>query len=487
MLTKEVHKKIGIDFCLEMVNTVTPFGTIRKQERKFYDSADELIAEQRAVKIFLEQLKNNYDLVYDLEYEFCRVRNITGSINRAKNKSVLDEVELFEVKLFSHVIMKLIEKYEKLKVDNLDFKFKDVKDVWDRLDPAETGLVTFHVYSEYSKKLLLIRKEKRKIEEKISIEKDRKKREELFLERQQIVIQEENETRKIRAELSEFIGRYADDLLYNSKQIAKIDHWLAKARVCLEEKGRMIEHSKDNNGIRLVEAYNPMVQEILRSQGSEYQKLNIDTVKEVNVLTGANMGGKSLSLMCIVLNVMMYSMGYPIFCEDASIDLFEFVHYQFEDEENIKKGLSSFGGEMVALREGVNLSKGKRGLIVLDEPARGTNPSEAKAIVQSVCNYFLDKDSMLFISTHFEGVVSDKMAHYQIVGFEGVDLDELGRGKVEDNMALKRIKQSMNYTLRLVKSEKEVPRYAVKICELLGLDSDITDYSKALLGGGEFE
>ncbi len=487
MLTKEVHKKIGIDFCLEMVNTVTPFGTMRKQERRFYRSADELIAEQRAVMIFLDQLNNNYDLVYDLEYEFCRVRNITGSINRSKNGSVLDEVEIFEVKLFSNVIMKLAEKYDKLKITDIDFKFRDVKDVWDRLDPAETGLVTFHVYSEYSKKLRLIRKEKRKLEEKISLEKDRKKREALFVERQQIVIQEENETRKIRAELSEFIGRYADDLLFNADQIAKIDHWLAKARVCLDKKGKIFEHSSENKGIRLVEAYNPMVEDILKSQGSEYQKLSIDATKEVNVLTGANMGGKSLSLMCIVLNVMMYSMGYPIFCEDASIDLFEFVHYQFEDEENIKKGLSSFGGEMVALRDGVNLSKGKRGLIVLDEPARGTNPNEAKAIVKSVCNYFIDKESMLFISTHFEGIVNDKMAHYQIVGFEGVDLDELGRGKVEDNIALKRIKQSMNYTLRLVKSEKEVPRYAVKICELLGLDSDITEYSKDILGGSEFE
>lgn len=487
MISRSDQSKIGLDFVLELVNTVTPFGTRRKQEKKYYNDGGELFEEQRAVSIFSEKLINRYNEVFDFEYELCRIRDIRGSINRAKSNSTLDEVELFEIKYFSNIISKMIEKYKKIDIKDLDFKFKSLDQICKKLDPRDTGILTFHVYSEYSKRLMLIRKEKKEIENKIFLEKDPSLKEQLFDKRQNIVVDEENESRKIREELSSFIGKYADDFFYNMDAIAKIDHWIAKAKLVKDKKAIIAFYDIKNTGINLFEAYNPLIESMLKEQGDNYQKIDIRIEKNVNVLTGANMGGKSVSLITVLLNSILFAMGYPIFAKKASMELFDFVYYMGEDKENFSKGLSSFGGEMISLRNATSLAKKSKGLIIFDEPARGTNPKEGVAIVKAMCEFFKKRDSVFLISTHFENIVDSHMEHFQIVGFEDVDFDALKASSSTDSMTLKKIKLGMDYRIKKVLTSSKIPQDAVNICELLGIDKEIIDYSKSLLKEVKFE
>lgn len=51
-----------------------------------------------------------------------------------------------------------------------------------------------------------------------------------------------------------------------------------------------------------------------------------------------------------------------------------------DDLQSVNRGLSSFGAEIKALDEAIDLSLSGRGLIVMDELARGTNPQEEKLL-----------------------------------------------------------------------------------------------------------
>lgn len=468
------RKQIGFHYILDHLILTTPMGVKRRRRIEPYGIKGyrKLKKELDYVEKMIDRIKTHKEYFEDLTEIFCRVKDISNSIARLKNGSTLDDVELFEVKYFAKLSDDLKRLYELLEI-NVDYiEFRRLQRVFEILDPEERGVMTFHIYEAYSKKLQQIRYEKRQWEEKIVKESDEIKKKEFLEKRLEIVVQEEEEEQVVRKKVSEEVKEYADDILQNLHSIGELEFLIAKAQLALEW-GASRPEITTGEALSLKEASNPMVEAILQEKNKEFTRISIEMNSGVTLITGANMGGKSVTINTITLNVFLAQLGFYVFCEKAVVPVFDFVYFISDDMQSVEKGLSTFGAEIIQLKEVVGASRMTKGFIALDELARGTNPKEGKDIVQAVITFLKDKPSLSLISTHYDGIDMKDTRHYEVNGLKYLDFDKLKKIiDLNQKNSVDILQQHMDYHLEEVQSH-EVPKDALNIAALLGLDKEI--------------
>lgn len=140
----------------------------------------------------------------------------------------------------------------------------------------------------------------------------------------------------------------------------------------------------------------------------------------------------------------------------------------------------------------------------MDEPCRGTNPAEATAIVQALCNTYGNSDSTFLIATHYHVKTAPGIRFYQVRGINPDTLAELPNyqsvvsktEETEENSAtglssmamnfynddlarVRRIQSLMDYRLEEIDGVNQSPSGAIKIAELLGVDEELLREMKA--------
>ena len=137
------------------------------------------------------------------------------------------------------------------------------------------------------------------------------------------------------------------------------------------------------------------------------------------VITGANMGGKSVAMKTVALNVLLLQAGFLVCAKKARMPLFWSVKMLFDDLQSIQSGLSGFGSGDRPVPEGTGGGGAGLPLFLLDEFARGTNPDEGAVIVQAVTKYLNEVNAISLLTTHYDKVAENARAHYQIIGPAG--------------------------------------------------------------------
>lgn len=433
----------------------------------------------------INSFKKNKAVYENIQYEFCKVKNIKNTIVRLENKNILDEIELFEIKNFAINVNKIMEYYSKLNL-NVDYiNFKSLGKVVKLLDPDNLKLTTFRIYEAYSKQLLLIRQNKLNVEKEIFSSTDIENIEKLKKKRLEIVIQEDKEVLKIRKALTEELYNYLIDVKENTTNIGKLDLLIAKADLAI--KYNAIKPSiNEENKIYFKDLVNPNLQRILDSQGKQYIPISIKLDKKITIISGANMGGKSVSMKTIALNLYLFQCGFFIFAKEANLCILDFIYLVSDDMQDINKGLSTFGAEIIKLKEITKLIKLRDGFIALDEFARGTNPIEGRLLLKSICEYFKQYNSISLISTHLDDINISDVDYYQVIGLRNVNFEGLKRkinlkiGTDKSSNGVKILQEYMDYRMEKVSKETKVPKDAINICKLLGLDNEIINIANKL-------
>ncbi|NLT47905.1 MAG: DNA mismatch repair protein MutS, partial [Clostridiales bacterium] len=188
-----------------------------------------------------------------------------------------------------------------------------------------------------------------------------------------------------------------------------------------------------------------------------------------------NMGGKTISLKMVGQCAMLAQHGFYVPCTRARIGLSSYIHILIGDSQNLQRGLSSFGSEMEELKDILDRSK-DGALLLIDEIASGTNPVEGLALTRSIVDYLSDQAYISLITTHFDNVsIGGKIRNMQVRGLADVDFELLSR---EIRYANRRerieiIGKYMDYRLYEVADNKEIPKDALNIAQMLGIDRDI--------------
>ena len=196
--------------------------------------------------------------------------------------------------------------------------------------------------------------------------------------------------------------------------------------------------------------FHPQVKAALESRGKAFQPVDIAFGGHPTLITGANMGGKTVVLKTLTLCQLLFQFGFGIPAASAQIAVKDEIHFCIGDEQSVEKGLSSFAAEMKNIDAVIKASReNKKLLALIDEPARTTNPTEGAALVTALLQVLAGRDMNLVMTTHYDIEPGDARC-LRVKGFEN---------------------GAMDYQLVEVQ-DGEVPHEALNIAQSLGIDSE---------------
>ena len=414
-----------------------------------------------------------------------------------------------------------------------EYFLADTEDLLNELDPRRDRMNTFYIYNEFSPKLDAYRTKKKEYEQQIRRE-QKQAREELrkkygvqltpkfdivvakshpdfemiqSLEELEMTDQDymsvtlqlkptekiyefvqaaeelnaeiEQEEERVREMLSRKIAEKEAVLLENCEKMGALDLALARAIYAMKHDLTKPEIVEDHV-ISFEDGRNLQVEDIIREKGKTFCPISLSLADGVTMITGANMGGKTISLKLAGQIPILAQYGFFVPAKHAKIGLSNYMQILIGDSQSVERGLSSFGSEMEELKE--ILDKGQeRSLILIDEIASGTNPTEGTALTKSLVDYLIEKPYISLITTHFESVTERKdIVNMQVRGLADCNFTLLNREIQHANRRdrINIISKYMDYRLYRVDSEAQVPKEALSIAAMLGINKEIIEGAK---------
>ncbi|MGO1712429.1 MAG: MutS-related protein [Senegalia sp. (in: firmicutes)] len=540
-MTNSTKEIIGFDYVLNNIEILTPYGREKKSEMKPFFNKENLELELSKIDTIKNSIKNNGNLFEQLKSLFSHIKDIRNSIYRTKNNGILSVVELYEIKTFVSLLEDIEAVMHKLPFEMFDDILVESSETLRLLfDPEDKGLQTFYIYEEYSDQLRKIRASKRDIGKVIKKEKNKKRKElkdklniridpkgevvvskenielinslnkndefeylsesymamryiirdsreisDAMIKLENLKMKEEEEELKIREEISSEVAFHFDFLMNNIESIGNLDFKLAKAYLAQKLNANQPK-ILDNDEINIIDGIHPKSQKEIQKRNGEFIPISIYLNKGVTCITGANMGGKTISLKIIALLTAMAQYGLLVPAKHMEMSLRDYIFVSMGDAQSIDSGLSTFGGEIDGVKVAIDKSD-ESGLILIDELARGTNPKEGHAISKGVVEYLLNKKSISVITTHYDNVANTKgVVHYQVIGLKNLDFDQLQKKtRINQNIGIETISKFMDYRLQRLENSASVPRDALNISKFMGLQEEIINLAEKTLMEGD--
>lgn len=494
-LTFEEKQSLGFQFLLEemqpnciygqeLIKNAAPYGREQKEE---------LEAELDRLERLTKQYEKERAFWNGLELVLMQMKEVRGSLKRGA-ELVLTDLELFELKHFLLQSEKLCRfwnagpggKAESSEAAGKDsaaqnaqaaelpgITLLDTSKALDILDPQKRRLPGFYIADEYAEDLKAVRERKRHLEVVLRQEHAPDAKDALLHKRQEQVDQEEEIQQRIREEITTQLRPWLPAIWKNCETVGRLDFLLQKAKLALHYEG--IRPVLTERELKLKEMVHPAIRGRLTAKGKEFTPISFEMKPGAAVITGANMGGKSVVLRTIALNAVLAQSGFFVYAKEARLPLFDNICMVAEEYQSMQNGLSSFGGEMIRLQQALEAQKQGFSLLIFDELARGTNPDEGAAIVRAAVKYLGQKQAMAILATHYDHVAEYADFHYQVAGLKNVDLRELEAEihSAETQKGIDIIAKHMNYGIYQVHGKEECPRDAIHICGLLGLEPEL--------------
>lgn len=491
----------------------------------------ELVDYFKLISEVIEKTSGNEVLLDKLRGELYHLKDINFSINRLGKDIQIHE--LFEIKQFCYF-------YERLRLclakDNFKLVelFPHLKRVFNILDPEEQGIPTFKISNSYSAELAHVREQiatisrkkkinqqlfRQRVMEDLNLSKIEDKfivsnmninlkskvdespyfgvQEENFAntiyylkypdeirdyeyELNKLFIKQEELSNEVIFNLSQQLQKYQGILIEAYKIVAKFDDILGKAIFALKYECTIPKLTNDYN-VEIVQAVNIPVYDALKRVSIKYEKIDLLLDNKMNILVGANMAGKSTALTTLGQFSYLVQHGFPVPAHKCLIPLFDYILVTGDEANQKSIDLSSFGKELVRINSYYN-RKGK-GLFILDEFARGTNPKEGNALSRALFESLKSKNNFSFCATHFNSPLEIKdVTHYAIPGITEEDFIEIkNQNQINPDNRLKALHKKMKYNLIRISGQTETPQAGLMIAELLGTDEEIIKRAKEYL------
>jgi len=540
MLTStRTRSETGFEKILSDIETCTVYGGQRKKQLKpFLPGQEELLQrEYDHTDVLCRIVQSHPGFADEMIACLWQIKEIGLTLSRSLSQT-LSVVELFDIKTFllrTSDLRRMLEQEAGPAPE--DYRLRDTDPLLDRLDPSGERIDTFYIYDAFSPVLAELRKEKRQLELELRrIQKEIRsslenrwgfrmtpkcelpvpKADKALIElaaglpqlykadedymtvvyaiapntemdsirRQQDVLEAsiEAEENAVCLALTAEVAQWEKDLRYNCGIVGNLDFGLGKARYAVSRRCVRPQISSIHT-LEIEKGRNLLVEEILAAKKKDYCPVDVELATGVTAITGANMGGKTISLKMMGQVALLAQYGLYVPCESARVGLSNYVHILVGDGQNMQRGLSSFGSEMEELREILDNAL-ERSLILIDEIASGTNPTEGLALTKSFIGYFSGKPYITVITTHFDhATVGERIVNLQVRGLSGADFDKLYRELSHANRR-ERIEIISKYTdYRLVRIDRmdQVPREALNIAGMLGVYPEIIEEAKRFL------
>lgn len=158
-------------------------------------------------------------------------------------------------------------------------------------------------------------------------------------------------------------------------------------------------HIQRGNDLSLIGARHPLLDE-----KAVAINICVDSKKRVLVLSGANCGGKTVTMKTIALFVALNQIAGFVPAESSSIlPLFSDIFTDIGDGQSILSEKSTFSSHMSNISE-ISRECDESSLVILDELGSGTDPLEGSALSIAILEYLSSKARLTICTSHYNEV-----------------------------------------------------------------------------------
>ncbi|HYM79889.1 MAG TPA: Smr/MutS family protein [Candidatus Limnocylindria bacterium] len=210
------------------------------------------------------------------------------------------------------------------------------------------------------------------------------------------------EERRILNELSQAVFETRSELEELEEALVLLDTLRARARWALDLGAVAI--APGGARLRLVRARHPLLAIAERGEGPARAVVPLDlelgSPGRLLLVSGPNMGGKTVLLKTVGLAVLMAHAGLPVLAaEGSAVPEIEAVVVDLGDEQSVDQGLSTFAAHLKVLAQMAEVAGG-RTLVLCDELGAGTDPEEGAALGRALIEHFAARGTWGIVTTH---------------------------------------------------------------------------------------
>ena len=451
-----IKRDAGFQYVIDNMEFMSSAGRRRMLDTPFMTDAALLKEDWRRLDATIRatQLKMNNHGYNDLRHCLMQLHDLQGTLTSLASHTVLNEVELFEVKNLAYLCNKAKAAIATLKLEQV-LPLPDLTEVFNLLDPDHTGVVNFYIYDSYDIRLAPLRRELKALQEHDG-----------DAARISSLLSEQNDIQQeVCTLLSDMLTRHCQELTTAMEQMAYADFLCAKA--ALYTKWRLC-HPRLDDHINYHQLFNPRLRDRNEELSLRYQPVSICVGSGVTLITGANMAGKTVLLKSIGTAQLMVQCGMYAPAEWAETMLFTDVVTSIGDEQDEMNGLSSYASEIIKISDILRRSRDEMLLVLIDEPARTTNPVEGKALVQALITIMEQATSVTLVTTHYSQLGSH-CRKLRVKGFV--------ENMADVPLTPQNINRFIDYSLTEDTGD-DVPHEALRIASILGCEEELISLAK---------
>lgn len=269
---------------------------------------------------------------------------------------------------------------------------------------------------------------------------------------------------KIREELKQYIPR----LQALASAISGLDVYVSFATVTEKYQfTKPVFH--EGRSLKIVNGRHPVVEKMMNQQLYVPNDCILTDDRNMMLITGPNMSGKSTYMRQVALITILAQMGCYVPAEEAELPITDQIFTRIGAADDLAAGQSTFMVEMLESQHAITNATAKS-LLLFDEIGRGTSTYDGMALAQSMMEYIHNKiGANTLFSTHY----------HELTDLEN-DLNRL------QNVHVSAMEQDGKVVfLHKVKKGPADKSYGIHVAELAELPADIISRARTLLE--EFE
>jgi DNA mismatch repair protein MutS len=255
-----------------------------------------------------------------------------------------------------------------------------------------------------------------------------------------------------------------------ARMIAELDV-LASFAEAARDKDYVKPEMTDEIRIEIRDGRHPVVESFLGDEQFVPNDVALDRDRQILVITGPNMAGKSTYLRQVALTVIMAQVGSFVPASSAKIGIVDKIFTRIGATDRVARGQSTFLVEMIETANILNNAT-ERSLVLLDEVGRGTSTFDGLSIAWAVVEYLHDQDKtcpMTLFATHY----------HELTDLAGI----LSRVR-NFNVLVKEYGDRIIFLRKIVEGGSD-RSYGIQVARLAGLPERVIERAKEILSNLE--
>ncbi|PAV30078.1 DNA mismatch repair protein MutS [Virgibacillus profundi] len=267
-----------------------------------------------------------------------------------------------------------------------------------------------------------------------------KEKEQLILEAEEKSIDLEY---KLFTEIREQIKEYIPEIQHLADVVSKID--VLQAFATVSEANNYKRPKFVDNNLAIKSGRHPVIEQVMKDGSFVPNDVSLDDNKNILLITGPNMSGKSTYMRQLALTVIMGQIGCFVPCDRADLIIFDQIFTRIGAADDLTSGQSTFMVEMLEANHAIANATDKS-LILLDEIGRGTSTYDGMALAQAIVEYIHNNiHAKTLFSTHYheltaleESLSNLKNIHVRAEEYEGnvVFLHQIKDGAADESYGI---------------------------------------------------